>query len=91
MALFGKNFRRSLRHLVENYILALVIIAAAYSFAEMGKWAVHRSLSEPFIVGLGTITNTIFIFDGIFACGTTAIFVIRTLKKDWNNDDDEDE
>jgi len=87
---FGRAFLRAVRHLLENYIIAGIIIGFAIGFAELEIRCASRPYPAYLLFGLRTIAVVLFIFDGIFACGATGILAFKLLRKLWKNDNDEE-
>ena len=75
-----------LKHLVGNFIAATVLLIAAIGLAYVEKWCVEQKMPEYVCWGSTAIAFTIFAFDGLVICGTTAIVAIKLLKKTYKNE-----
>ncbi len=75
-----------LKHLIGNFIAAVVVLVAAIGLAFVEKWCVAHQMPDYLRLGARTISFTLFTLDGIVLCGTAAIVSVRLLRKTWEDE-----
>ena len=86
MALIGQETADLLKHLVGNFVLAVVLFGVAIGLALVEKWCVEHQMPAYICYGTRAISFTLFTLDGIVLCGTAVIVSFRLLRKTWEHE-----
>ena len=73
--------KQQLKHAIENFIAAIVIIVLAGALAKLEVWLQAQNYPGYFVFGVRTLAIFLFVVDGIVVCGTALIVAIKLLKR----------
>jgi hypothetical protein len=86
MAWFNSETVTLLKHLIGNFVVAIVLLAAAIGLALVERLCEEWKMPPYVCNGANAIAYVMFGIDGIVFCGTAIIVSIRLLVKTWTND-----
>jgi hypothetical protein len=86
MALFNPETIALLKHLLGNFVVAIVLLAAAIGLALVERLCEELKMPPYVCDGANAIAYAMFVIDGIVFLGTAVIVSVRLLVKTWRNE-----
>ncbi len=86
MAWFNPETVALIRHLIGNFIVAVVLLAAAIGLALVERLCEELKMPNYVCIGANAIAYALFCVDGIVFLGTAVIVSVRLLVRTWRNE-----
>ena len=86
MTLLDQGTKKLLRHLIGNFIAAILLFGVTIGLDFAKRWCERNGVSRHICIGFGIVAYVLFVLDAVVVCGTVGIISIRLLRRAWEHE-----